>query len=102
MESTALTKQRIVSELSRSPHGNLKEYLDVGLQAARLEPDFFAHLIAWDATRGQVRDAKVALPIISLVALPNDLIENSWAHLAKLNPREFLRAYRFGLEVRIS
>jgi len=101
MESTALTKQKIVAELSRSPHGKLTEYLDVGTQAARLEPEFFAHLIAWDALKGQVRDAKVALPIISLTSMPNDLVENSFAHLAKLNPREFLRAYRFGLELRI-
>jgi hypothetical protein len=101
MESTALTKQKIVSELSRSPHGNLKEYLEVGLQAMRQEPEFCAHLIAWDALKGQVRDAKVALPVISLGAMPNDLLENSWAHIASLKPREFLRAYRFNGELRI-
>jgi|GEM_PF-2411448 hypothetical protein len=102
MEKTAVTKNQIISELSKSPHGNLKEYLTVGQLAAKNDPDFLAHLIAWDRTHGQIRDAKAALPIVSLTVpgYPEELIENSLAHLTLLNPRELLKAYRFALEVR--
>jgi hypothetical protein len=98
---TGLTKNTILSELSRSPHGDLKEYINIGQQAAKQEAEFFAHLIAWDAIKGQVRDAKVALPIVSLSvpSFPGDLVENSLAHLARLGPRELLRALRFAKEV---
>ncbi len=101
----SLTKNRIISELSKSPHGSLKEYIPICRQAATQEPEFLAHLIAWDALRGQVRDAKVALPLISLsvnsFSLLDELADNSFAHLAKLNPRELLKAYRFGLELKL-
>ena len=98
-----LTKNMILSELSRSPHGKLTEYIPVGQKAAKTEAEFFAHLIAWDAIKGQIRDAKVALPCISLSvsSFPSELAENSLAHLAKLNPRELLKAYRFFKELKI-
>src|SRR5258708_29146567 len=102
MLDCGLTKQKIIAELTKSPHGKLKEYLDIGLQATVQDPDFFAHLIAWDATKGQVRDAKVALPVVALRAVVDGVHEeNAWAHLAKLGPRELLRAYKFGLEIRL-
>ena len=99
---TGLTRQKIIGELSRSPHGELKEYLHIGQQAAKQEPEFFAHLIAWDRLKGQVRDSKVALPIVSLsvTGFPEELSENSLAHLSLLNPRQLLKAYRFALEVK--
>lgn len=98
---TGITKNQIISELSRSPHGKLTEYVDLGRKAAQQEPEFFAHLIAWDRQKGQVRDAKVALPVVSLsVQFPDELASNSLAHLALLGPRELLRAYRFALELR--
>lgn len=102
MES-GLTKQRILAELSRSAHGELKEYLPIGKQAAKAESEFFAHLIAWDRAKGQVRDAKVALPIVALsvAGVPEEFIENALAHLTMLNPRELLKAYRFALEVKL-
>jgi hypothetical protein len=102
MAETGLTKNAILSQLSKSPHGNLKDYVDVGLMAALQEPEFLAHLIAWDRINGQVRDAKVALPVVSLMApkYPEELASNSFAHLGLLGPRELLRAYRFALEVR--
>lgn len=98
-----ITKNAILSQLSRSPHGKLTEYLPVGKRAAAEEPEFLAHLIAWDKVKGQVRDAKVALPIVSLAVpgFPEELAENSLAHLAMLGPRELVRAYRFAIEVRL-
>lgn len=98
-----LTRNRIISELTRSEHGNLKKYINIGKQAAVQDPEFYAHLIAWDAIKGQIKDTRVALPIISLgtEGFPHDFIENSLAHIALLRPREYLRAYRFGLDVKL-
>lgn len=103
MSEVGLTKNRIISELSKSPHGSLKEYTTIGRQAATQEPEFLAHLIAWDAQKGQVRDARVALPLVSLSvpSFPEELADNSFAHIAKLNPRELLKAYRFALELKL-
>ena len=102
MAETGLTRNQILSSLSRSAHGKLSEYLVEGKKAAVQEAEFFAHLIAWDRINGQIRDAKVALPVVSLTApnFPSALAENSMAHLGLLGPRELLRAYRFALEVR--
>lgn len=103
MEKVEITKNQIISELSKSPHGKLSEYLKIGQLAARKEPEFLAHLIAWDRNKGQIRDAKAALPIVTLSVpeYPEEFIENSLAHLATLNPRELLKAYRFALEVKV-
>ncbi len=102
MAENGLTKQRIVAELSKSPHGALKEYLPIGVQAVKEEGNFFQHLVAWDRTHGQIRDSKVALPVVGL-AYENDpeLVDNSLAHIALLGPRELARAYRFALEIRL-
>lgn len=100
---TGLTKNQILSELSRSPHGKLEEYVPVGKQAAKQEPEFFAHLIAYNRVRGQIRDSHVALPIVSLAeaTFPSDFEENSLAHIAALGPRELEKAYRFALQLRM-
>lgn len=103
-------KKRIIAALAQSPHGNLKEYLEVGIEAAQLDPDFFAHLLAWNHVKGSVRDSKVALPIIALKALdwpPHQIAEdatrifadNALAHIADLRPREFKRAIEFGWDI---
>ncbi|HKN69722.1 MAG TPA: hypothetical protein VJX30_01625 [Terriglobales bacterium] len=100
---TGLTKNQIIAELHRSPHGKLDEYTKVGRSAAAQEPEFFAHLIAYDRIKGQVRDAKVALPVVSLAVIdyPAEFEENSLAHIALLGPRELERAYRFALTLRL-
>ena len=64
MAETGITRQRILSELSKSPHGSLKEYLPIGKQAVLQEGEFYQHMLAWDRTHGQIRDSKVALPVI--------------------------------------
>jgi hypothetical protein len=101
-----LTRNRVFGELVRSPHGKLEEYLPIGKKAANEDPEFFAHLIAWNSTKGQVRDAKVALPLIaidSLVPLAGnkhspgmgEFKDNALAHLATLSPRDLMRGVRF-------
>src|ERR1700693_4725634 len=99
---TGITRNRIISELTKSPHGKLTEYLQIGQQAAKQEPEFFAHLVSWNQIKGQVRDAKVALPVVSLsVPFDSELAENPFAHIGLLGPRELLRAYRFALEIKL-
>lgn len=62
-----------------------------------------AHLISWNAVKGQIRDSQVALPVVSLSVpgFPEDLADNSLAHIALLGPRELERAYRFALQLRV-
>lgn len=97
-----LTKNQIIKELTRSPHGKLAEYVPIGGPAQQEEPEFFAHLIAWNDLRGQIRDAKVALPVIALSRgkTHEDFSENALAHMATLDPRNFLRSLRFARELK--
>jgi hypothetical protein len=99
---TGLTKNQIITQLVRSPHGDLKQYLPVGAAAAKQEPEFFAHLISYDRVNGQVRDSKTALPVVSLSvgSYPADFVENSLAHLASLDPRNLVKAVRFAKAVK--
>lgn len=117
MES-GLSKNQIITELTRSPHahgmvkfkdgkaikgGSFSEYIPVGKRAAVEQPEFLAHLIAWNQRKGQVRDSKVALPVVSLLDrdFPDEFVDNSLAHIALLGPRELLRAYRFSLDAKV-
>lgn len=96
---TGLTKNQVISVLTRSPHGDLEQYWPVGMQAAAEDPAFFAHLVAWNGARGAIRDAKVALPVIALAAPAAcedaELRDNALAHIASLDPRNLVRAVRF-------
>jgi hypothetical protein len=98
---TGLTKNAILSQLSKSPHGKLQEYVPIVQQAAKQEGEFLAHLISWDRSHGQIRDAKVALPVVTLTVpgQPDEFRENALAHLGLLGPRELLRALRFAFEL---
>lgn len=91
-----LSKSEVIAQLTKSPHGDLKQYLNIGLPAAMQQPEFFAHLTSWNARKGQIRDAKVALPIIALAATAvPEFQENALANLAALSPREFDKALTF-------
>lgn len=93
-----LTKQQVLTELTKSPHADPTAYIPVCREAAKSDPEFMAHLIRWNDLKGSVRDAKLALPLISL-SVPQfrepEFVENSLAHLAQLTPRELLKAYKF-------
>lgn len=100
MNEVGLTRNRIISELARSTHKKLDEYVPAAQRAIAEQPEFLAHLIAWNFEKGQIRDSKAALPIITLTFQEPELLENSLAHLAKLDPRELLKAYKFGLQLK--
>jgi hypothetical protein len=97
---TGLNRNQIVNELNRSAHGKLNEYSKVIGAACAQDPEFVAHLIAFDFVNGQIKDSKIALPVVSLAhrEFPEELVENSLAHLAMAPPREILRALRFSIE----
>lgn len=95
-----VTRDQVVNELSRSAHGKLAEYSPIIRQACKMDPEFVAHLIAFDFTNGQIKDSKIALPILTLGEreFPDELVENSLAHLALQPPRELLKALRFSIQ----
>lgn len=91
-----LNRAEVIATLTKSPHGDLKAYLPVGLAAGAQQSDFFAHLVAWNQRKGQIRDAKVALPMIALATTKDpELQDNALAHLALLGPREFAKSMSF-------
>lgn len=102
---TGLSQNAVISELTRSPHGDLAQYTPIGVKAAAQDPGFFGHLIAWNAKRGTIRDAKVALPILALTApaalADAELRDNALAHVVSLDPRNLVRAVRFAKGLKI-
>lgn len=97
----SITRQKVFSELAKSPHGKLSEYVAIGKQAIASDGLFVQKLIAWNQKHGQIRDSKVALPVLGLAfETDTDLIDNSVAHLAMLGPRELKRAFDFVREIR--
>lgn len=99
MYEQGVSRNQILGELSRSAHGKLAEYSPIVSEACRVDPEFIAKLIAWDFINGQVKDTKVALPILTLAErqFPVELLENSLAHLALQPPRELLKALKFSM-----
>jgi hypothetical protein len=100
MNEQGLTREQIIGEVHRSSHGKYAEYEPIIGKACASDPEFVARLIAWDLTHGQVKDSKVALPVISLgtAEFPDELVENSLAHLCLQPPRELLKALRYSME----
>jgi hypothetical protein len=100
MSEQGITREQILGELNRSSHGKLAEYAPVIGQASKTDPEFVAHVIAWDFTNGQIKDSKIALPVLTLGEreFPDELVENSLAHLALQPPRELLKALKFSIE----
>ena len=99
MAELGLTRADIVGKLNLSLHGDLAAYRGVIGEACKQDPEFLAHLIAFDFTNGQIKDTKVALPVITLATkeFPDQLVENSLAHLAMQSPREMLKALKFSI-----
>lgn len=96
VEQATISRNQLVNQILRIGHGDLSTYIPVGLQAVQDEPDLFAHLIAWNHIKGEVRDSKVALPVMALRGPADpELFENAVAHLCLLDPRNLVRAINF-------
>ena len=101
MTKSGLTKQRIYANWRAAPHGKLSDYIPIGKQAIEQEGEFYQHLVAWTFKNSQVRDAKIALPVLGLAYESDlELLDNSIAHLALLGPREMRKAFDFVREMR--
>ncbi len=103
---TSRSKQDVITMLTVSPHGDLAAYAEPVKLAVRDDVDFFAHLIAWNQRKGQVRDSKVALPLLGFIAqrrsykLYAGFGENALAHLALQSPRQLVQAYEYVYDTR--
>src|SRR6266699_50594 len=99
-------KKQIIATLTKSPHGNLVDYIQPALRAITEDCDFYAHVVSWNGAHGHVRDARRALPVISLVDPLRDehtvFTENAVGHLSALNPRELLKALEFARTVNVN
>ncbi len=97
-----LTRNQLISELGKSTHLDLDKYIPTFTKALAGDQEFLAHLIAWNRLNGQVRDSKIALPVITLsspVFNNAEYVENSLAHMGKLTPREMGFALRFAYKI---
>jgi len=98
-----LTRNQMVQELARSTHGKLEAYVPTATRAAAEDPEFLGHLIAWNEKNGQVRDSKVALPVVYLAKRKEDdaeLLDNALAHMALLDPRNLVRSIHFAHDLK--
>ena len=96
MEKSTISKQQLIQSLISIGHGDLSVYAKTGLRAAMEEPEIFAHLIAWNAKKGEIRDSKIAFPVLALRGEWDlELHENAIAHIISLDPISFTKALKF-------
>jgi hypothetical protein len=101
-ENAAFNKQSMISELIKSKHGDLMDYVPITSAAAQKEAEFLAHLISWNLIKGEIRDSKIALPVINLRFLKkedSEFAENAIASLLTLDPRNLVKSYKFSKEL---
>lgn len=102
-EVELFNKNKLIQQILKMPHGDLKNYVET-LPIAKQDIDLFAHFIAWDNKKGKIRDIKAALPIIALRTFSkNDgtYAENALAALLTLSPRDLVKAYRFSKQLTV-
>ena len=96
-------QNRIVATMMKIGHGNLDLFIEPGLQAAAMDPNFFARMAAWNHEHGKVFDSKKAYPPLSLRRVSAhgeyDLAENAYALMASLDPRNLYKSYQFHVEL---
>lgn len=97
MAEKQFDRKGVIAMLTKSVHGDLQSYVLATLQAIDADAEFVAHLTRWNHAKGQVRDAKIALPVATLLnrQQPSEFIENALALLADLPPRMFEQALAF-------
>lgn len=85
---------QLINSILTIGHGDLSAYTRAALPVE--DPALLAHLIAYTAAHGKVRDVKVALPVLALHG-PTDaeLAANAVGHLLLLAPRDLRRAAVF-------
>jgi hypothetical protein len=67
MAELKLERNRMLASMMHVAHGELSQYIEPCLDVARRDPELFAHFLAWNEAKSQVKDTKVAFPCIALV-----------------------------------
>lgn len=100
LEVSKFDRRAVMNTLIKSSHGNLDSYRATALEAVEQDSEFLAHIIAWNHVNGQVRDSKIALPMLALRnAQDAEYAENALAALMYLDPRSLVKAYQFHKEL---
>lgn len=95
-EQALYSQSRLITSLMRIGHGDLTIYIPPALPAATSDPNLFAHFVAWNHKKSEVRDGKVAFPVIAMRgAVDSEHQENAVAHILSLGPRELHKAVIF-------
>lgn len=96
MESTTFSRNKLLNQLLNIGHRDLDIYVKECVPVLKVESELFAHMIAWNQKKGEVRDSKIAFPVIALRG-PEDaeLYENAVAHLLLLAPKYLMKAVEF-------
>jgi len=97
-----LTTQQLIGNLIKVVHKSLDLYVDDSLKVVKQNPDLFAHLIAWNHINGEIRDTKIAFPVLSLrgnAGEEKSYYENAVAHLLLFDPRNLVKAVTFDREL---
>jgi len=55
-ETLNLSNQEIISQLTKSKHGDLLNYVPITTQVAKHDIEFLAHLQTWNLIKGEIRD----------------------------------------------
>lgn len=95
-ERELYSQAKLIASLMKVGHGDLSLYVEAALPAATSDPNLFAHFTSWNRVHSEVRDGKVAFPVIGMRgAVDPEHQENAVAHLLNLGPRELHRAVLF-------
>jgi hypothetical protein len=97
MESQ-LTVQQMLGNLVKVAHHDYEMYKADGISLVNKDPDLFAHLIAWNHKKGEVRSSKIALATLGLKGEPghnSEYYENAIAHILTWDPINLMHAVDF-------
>jgi hypothetical protein len=107
----ALTTQQLIGNLLKVGHHTvdskgkkksiteaLQIFIPDAMAVLKQDPDLFAHLIAWNSPKTEIRDTKVAFPVLALSGNPGPehmYYDNAIAHLIQLDPMALMKAITF-------
>lgn len=109
----SMTKTEMVSILCRTPHEGkvgkekltdsqkFSKYIVPAQAAVKADEEFFAHLIAWNNAKGEIKDSKIVLPLFALGTEIPEFKSNGMALLGMLDPRSLRRAVSFAREAKL-
>lgn len=103
MKEIQYDPKKLLNVLNFSFKGDYEKYESVVLEATRNDPFFLAKVINYNRDKSEIKDSKVALPILALRNLDlidnerveKEVVENAIANLMLLSPRDLVKAYEY-------